>query len=994
MSEIDQNLWRIKLKAWTHDPAEKALVLFRDPAGHEGGTVRALRDALTLAEVAFDARCDHWAAAADRPQFPHDTANRYAGWAQVRFAERPVLIHPLSGQAYDLGTLKELEPELIKAVSLDHLLGYVSDAAGDARKAFLAAWRFGPALDAEGLGKLWRLLPADTRVPDHTIWAHLDLSAAFAGAMAGGGLPALLLMAFGPVQEFIAQARSTSDLWAGSHLLARIAWEGMKVIAETCGPDCLLFPQLRGVPDVDLWLMTDIGLDAAWFRGAPWLTRRSEANPLFAAALPNRFVAIVPAARAAALAEEITRRVRDFVRDKADEAMDRVLEAIGEPKGRDGRPCFAQIDQQLDGFPEVHWAAVPWSLATADGETLSDAPLKAALGSHYPTDAKEPGFFGTPAYRVLTQPIACDGIAFYRPNPGVLYPALYELADRTLAAAKSLRAFAPLRQEGHRAALGGEREWLTLDRGHLSLNRSERKTARTLWTRLADVNSRWAGKGEHLDALGLLKRLWPELTRKAIPTGTDGGGVRRYVVSTRMMALAPYLEHLAAGAVRGRGADAFVEQVLGHNGESALPRKLALRLGGHEETALFCRKLGDYLDSRGDDIDSDDPEAARAAETELATAQASLRRLLGDVTPFPYYAIFQLDGDRMGAWLSGSDPDLLTSYDKGWHRAVLGGMRSVVERCPHLKTYLEAKRVPSPARHVAICEALNAFALSLARPIVEDRFKGQLIYAGGDDVLAMIAVDDLLPCITLLRLVFSGILPGGTEDPIWKQHLAEAFGGANKINDGFVLFERVLHRVMGEKATASIGAVVAHEKEPLARVLRVVRETEKRAKNKGGRNALALTLLKRSGGSVALTAPWWLNQEGGLAASPIGRLLSLRALFSEPGFSRRALYHVLDWLHRLPTAAVLHGRDATYTDLVRTNLAFQVRRQASSKQLEETAASEAVKLVEVATAIAAHTKEPLPAVIEGFLSAAEFLARPSRDLKVAAGKAEARQAAE
>ena len=38
--------WKAKLAAWIHDPAEKALVLLRDPSGHEGGTVRALEQAL------------------------------------------------------------------------------------------------------------------------------------------------------------------------------------------------------------------------------------------------------------------------------------------------------------------------------------------------------------------------------------------------------------------------------------------------------------------------------------------------------------------------------------------------------------------------------------------------------------------------------------------------------------------------------------------------------------------------------------------------------------------------------------------------------------------------------------------------------------------------------------------------------------------------------------------------------------------------------------
>ena len=42
---------------------------------------------------------------------------------------------------------------------------------------------------------------------------------------------ALLKLQIGPVQEFIAAGRSTSDLWAGSHFLSTLAWQAMQVIA-------------------------------------------------------------------------------------------------------------------------------------------------------------------------------------------------------------------------------------------------------------------------------------------------------------------------------------------------------------------------------------------------------------------------------------------------------------------------------------------------------------------------------------------------------------------------------------------------------------------------------------------------------------------------------------------------------------------------------------------------------------------------------------------
>ena len=87
MTDNTQNIWLAKLAAWTHDPAEKALVLLRDPAGHEVWHVRELQQALFpdgLGPLAAHVkRADHWASAADRPQFPRDAKDgRYAAWTR------------------------------------------------------------------------------------------------------------------------------------------------------------------------------------------------------------------------------------------------------------------------------------------------------------------------------------------------------------------------------------------------------------------------------------------------------------------------------------------------------------------------------------------------------------------------------------------------------------------------------------------------------------------------------------------------------------------------------------------------------------------------------------------------------------------------------------------------------------------------------------------------------------------------------------------------
>lgn len=345
-------LWQTKLAARIHDPAEKALVLLRDPAGHENGTSAALKRLLGLGDITGDhidpdsagvlstvlfkqglpldiyrhvQRADWWAAAADRPQWPMPAITTASGktlavapWAQVRWTQKPVLIHPLTGAQYDLGQhggLGETDFQAIKQKSFDHFsgllkaLGAQEGASEDLRKVLFTYWRFGPELredeDNGKLGALWGLLPADTRIPDHSIWDHLDLTSAFAGALAADpdGEAALLALSIGPVQGFIAAARSTSDLWAGSHLLSRLSWEAMRPVCEALGPDAILFPRLRGIPQVDLWLRYHMNLPDKLFQDSEWMQGGTDANPLFSAALPNRFVAVVPASRARALAE-------------------------------------------------------------------------------------------------------------------------------------------------------------------------------------------------------------------------------------------------------------------------------------------------------------------------------------------------------------------------------------------------------------------------------------------------------------------------------------------------------------------------------------------------------------------------------------------------------------------------------------------------------------------------------------------------------------------
>ena len=1013
----DETFWQTKLHARLHDPAEKALVLLRDPAGHEGGTSRALHRLLgfdripetgTMAPDRPDAldtvlfkngipagmyrmvrKADWWASAADRPQWPMQEITTDSGRTrkvadEVRWTERPALIHPLSGHELDLRSLADTDIRDIKERSRAHFERLVirnADAV-DWRRTLLAYWRFGPELledeDHGTLGELWPLLPADTRVPDHAIWDHLDLTSAFAGAFAADPDEdaALLALSIGPVQSFIAAARTTSDLWAGSHLLARLSWEATRVVCERLAPDAILFPRLRGIPQVDLWLRDVCKLPREWFDRCDWTRDGTDRNPLFSAALPNRFVAVVPAGSAREIAEAVETRVRCWLRSLGGRVVDRLLEEAELPSGNDARDesvhACKQMRDQLDGFPEVHWAAVPFSLIrprdAARQTDLDTSALSEAMAPFFGvTSGASSGFLGSRAWEVLRQDRQWDdSTTFFAPNPGVLYPAIYDLAERVLASAKAVRPFEQTKQHGWRCSLTGETEWLTTDAAQLM--KSYRRQDGTLWAKVARRNPSWAkaGKsgraGEHLGALPAIKRLWPDLFAKEVadavaPVTDDAREVDRFVVSTHTMALAHQIEGRLEQARKGEPLpddlraefDAEVDVLKAR--PVALPRKLM----SHDRNSLqWAKRLPGLLDAAAD---SEDEIMQRRVED-------LVKRMLGidrDARIETYYALLLMDGDHMGRILSGEHPAGAISYLESFHPKVRGAFETRAHSNVALGEYGEQTRAMSPNRHLAVSAALNDFALYVVPEVVEREFLGRVMYAGGDDVMAMLPTADLLPAMRRLRNAYSG--SASDEAPIdWG-----AVRGSSKLvcKDGFAYLRGRLMRMMGDRATASCGAVIAHYQAPLAAVMRELREAERRAKAhvdcaRVDRNAFSLTVIKRSGGALHFTAKWGESPK---------LLLKVRDFLAERSVSRRAVYNSLVWLKDLPESA-----DA---DMLDGLLRFQLGRQTADPTVREKHGLRelARRIAELAAAQPAGERAGW---LRRFLGVAEFLARETR----------------
>ena len=162
--------------------------------------------------------------------------------------------------------------------------------------------------------------------------------------------------------------------------------------------------------------------------------------------------------------------------------------------------------------------------------------------------------------------------------------------------------------------------------------------------------------------------------------------------------------------------------------------------------------------------------------------------------PTPYAAILKADGDKMGQFLS---------------------------------------KAGSAAQSRNISQALHDFA-SRVRQVVQRR-RGHAIYAGGDDVLALVPLKDSIACAKKLA----------------KQFKTSLESVSCELN------------VEGKRPTLSVGLGIGHIMEPLGALRARAEKAEKLAKGDDqgddpntARNALAIVLGIRSGGEHCVRINW------------------------------------------------------------------------------------------------------------------------------------------
>jgi CRISPR-associated protein Cmr2 len=524
----------------------------------------------------------------------------------------------------------------------------------------------------------------------------------------------------GPIQDFIATARRTQDLWIGSWMLAHLS----RIAMDTA---------------------TSSGAEMVLPKGLPL-----HEDPTIADT-PNHFLARVDAdVDPAMLADEVVAAV-----NKAWEGIHNQVKDV----------FFSNVnnnlwERQVNNFLEIYWAAVP-----DDGSIEARNHAQAAL------DAR-----------------------------------------------KRLRDFKFTEEKHLKCTLCGVRQELS---GKAFIGRVTDDGARNWWTKQ---------RQDHLDRPHLKKFRVRENERLCAVCAVKRGALQADAVSlkkevgsfpsTSSVAAAMFKRRVIELIRGGKAQDELNEHLQRLKGigipdnkveKNCIPKLASILEELPVEVRECCGTLltfdGDlfYMETFTDKhIETEFPDAfaylRKQAEQKVAKAQVAAEvsgRVAGaaarlhalyhaaEVPPSKYFAALMMDGDHMGRFF---------------------GKASTTE-----------------AQDLSL--RMSRFARDEGRAIVEGNF-GRLVYAGGDDVLALLPLETALSCAQDLQQKFVSALDGLSKP------------------------------ASVDLPTPSIGIAIAHHTQPLDATLTALRQAERAAKNVYNRNALCVYVLKRSGEEVHVGTHW------------------------------------------------------------------------------------------------------------------------------------------
>ena len=344
--------WEHLLLAYLINPIDKSI----EVQGHEARAARyasrALGRGVVCSELEAIAQQINAASAFEQIPMPLAGVDRICRSAGLEIR------HPICGDRAELTGL------LLKQEIVENVIGAIVSGLSDPRMRFLSIWRLLPNKLADCLGPYYPLLPADARIPDHSLIHQADVRSGMVASRRDGHGGAYLSLSLGPVQGFIAAARTVRDLWSGSAILSWLTFQGLRPILEALGPTAVVYPALRGNSLMDLWLRREVGLEHV-----PEPCNVARRSP----SIPNRFIALVPRGMGGAAASAMAEACAESVRENW-------VKLSSEVQGRLD-PAFKDIDPewsrrwrtQIDSFLEIRTTVLPQT-------TMNDSALAGLVG--------------------------------------------------------------------------------------------------------------------------------------------------------------------------------------------------------------------------------------------------------------------------------------------------------------------------------------------------------------------------------------------------------------------------------------------------------------------------------------------------------------------------------------------------------------------------------------------------------------------------------------
>ncbi|URR36146.1 type III-B CRISPR-associated protein Cas10/Cmr2 [Thermosynechococcus sp. HN-54] len=767
----------------------------------------------------------------------------------------------------------------------------------DAEKVFWWFWRFyGEAIAADqrikgqaAYAKDVLLLPADTRIPDCPLEAHTSITAALAGTLfprnASNGdrpqHPWLLMFSFSPVQEFIKSSRKLLDFWSGSYLLHYLSAKACWFLAERYGPDVVITPNLYNQTIIDAFLLQKYPDFEPYFEafGLPKpVEAEGQPSPsLVTAGFPNVITALIPAADKDTIGQElqdhlrqtwlnlgknvreaIKTKVRSYYEDSkwlahiqewiqeqfpAETQEELEKEFLSWQQG--GRWEWNALWQaQLENFWESYWITLP----LGDPEKSLTCDRRASTYSTWKTAQT------TLAKAEDPLPTQVEETVYSTINVGTWWPLLQQRLGSALSAVKNTRNWQFPASPGERSSISGAYSALhpnllyrdPFREGH-GLPAS---SLRLFWYVMGQAFPGLFNGSERLNAIEVTKRMAWKHGGLAESLGVecpeeDYENLVRFpnassIAAARFMVTSPdqvqqYWRELDRVFADDLDLQPYRKRFGSTTRRPSQIPQVDANLGDYNGVMFSAKWLAEALGLE---------RKQELAALRSAVNWAQKRLGWGDRSPGDWWCILLADGDGMGNYVRGHNLKKYREYVA----------TNIIQDIKQGKSYIQnpqqwqqlindtPKRM-GPATHVGLNRALLDFSNRLVPYLVEQRHCGRVVYSGGDDVMAVLPIEDALSLIHVLRQAWCG----GTDPEGEFEPHGDYWQTVQGSTAAHVLGMRRLF-TMGQGATMSMGVVIAYRSVPLPTVLENLWQAEKeRAKKLPGKDGLCFRVLYGSG---------------------------------------------------------------------------------------------------------------------------------------------------